>query len=120
MKIAKFLTDEERQRIETAQKQLFALAADVIQQGDEEKLSRYLKQAAEQGLLQREVSEACSVRSGCRSQSRDHSILFNSKVGFKEEAERYADGFRPAKEETGLRQYRKDNLRCLERHCLPR
>ena len=55
MKIAKFLTDEERQRIETAQKQLFALAADVIQQGDEEKLSRYLKQAAEQGLLQRDV-----------------------------------------------------------------
>ena len=55
MKIAKFFTDEERQRIETAQKQLFALAADVIQQGDEEKLSRYLKQAAEQGLLQRDV-----------------------------------------------------------------
>ena len=32
MKIAKFFTDEERQRIETAKKQLFALAAEVIQQ----------------------------------------------------------------------------------------
>ena len=48
-------TDEERGRISSVQHQLFQLAADVIQEGDEEKLSLYLDRATEQGLLQRDV-----------------------------------------------------------------
>ncbi len=55
MKIAKFFTDEERVRTEAVQKKLFAMAADIIQEGDEEKLRDYLRKAAEQGLLQRDA-----------------------------------------------------------------
>ena len=55
MEIAKFFTEEERQRIEEVQRQIFALAADVIQEGDEEKLRRCIRHAAEQGLLQRDA-----------------------------------------------------------------
>ena len=55
MEIAKFFTEEERQRIEEVQRKIFALAADVIQEGDEEKLRRYIRHAAEQGLLQRDA-----------------------------------------------------------------
>ena len=55
MKIAKFFTDEERVRTEAVQKNLFAMTADIIQEGDEEKLRDYLRKAAEQGLLQRDA-----------------------------------------------------------------
>ena len=55
MKITKFFTDEERVRTEAVQKKLFAMAADIIQEGDEEKLRDYLRKAAEQGLLQRDA-----------------------------------------------------------------
>ncbi|MBO7120639.1 MAG: bifunctional (p)ppGpp synthetase/guanosine-3',5'-bis(diphosphate) 3'-pyrophosphohydrolase [Bacteroidaceae bacterium] len=55
MKTAKFFTDEESIRIQTVQKELFALAADVVQEGDEEKISLYLGRAVEQGMLQRDV-----------------------------------------------------------------
>lgn len=55
MKIAKFFTDEERVRTEAVQKKLFAMAADIIHEGDEEKLRDYLRKAAEQGLLQRDA-----------------------------------------------------------------
>ena len=55
MEIAKFFTEEERQRIEEVQRKIFALAADVIQEGDKEKLRRYIRHAAEQGLLQRDA-----------------------------------------------------------------
>ncbi|MBP5393013.1 MAG: bifunctional (p)ppGpp synthetase/guanosine-3',5'-bis(diphosphate) 3'-pyrophosphohydrolase [Bacteroidaceae bacterium] len=55
MEIAKFFTDEERGRIEAVQRQLFAMAADVIQEGDETKIKKYLDRATQQGLLQRDV-----------------------------------------------------------------
>jgi GTP pyrophosphokinase len=55
MKIAKFFTEEERSRIEAVQRQLFAMAADVVQEGDEAKIRKYLDRATQQGLLQRDV-----------------------------------------------------------------
>ena len=55
MEITDTFTDEERGRISTAQRQLFQLAADVIQEGDEAKLSQYLRRATEQGMLQRDA-----------------------------------------------------------------
>jgi GTP pyrophosphokinase len=51
MDIAKFFTDEERERIADVQQQLFALAADVMQEGDEAKINKYLTRALEQGLF---------------------------------------------------------------------
>ena len=41
MEIAKFFTEEERSRIEAVQRQLFAMAADVVQEGDEAKIRKY-------------------------------------------------------------------------------
>ena len=55
MKAAKFFTEEERVRVEQVQRELFALAADVIREGDEEKLSKYLDRTQEQGLLQHDA-----------------------------------------------------------------
>ena len=55
MEIAKFFTEEERSRIEAVQRQLFAMAADVVQEGDEAKIRKYLDRATQQGLLQRDV-----------------------------------------------------------------
>ncbi len=50
-----FFTDEERRRVDDIQHQIFSLAADVMEEGDEEKLRGYLRRAAEQGLLQRDA-----------------------------------------------------------------
>ncbi|MBQ8455840.1 MAG: bifunctional (p)ppGpp synthetase/guanosine-3',5'-bis(diphosphate) 3'-pyrophosphohydrolase [Bacteroidaceae bacterium] len=50
-----FFTDEERERIESVQHQILALAAGVIEEGDEEKLRTYLHEAAESGMLQRDA-----------------------------------------------------------------
>ena len=55
MEIAKFFTEEERSRIEAVQRQLFAMAADVVQEGDEAKIRKYLDRATQQGMLQRDV-----------------------------------------------------------------
>ncbi len=44
-------TDEERGRVSTIQHRLFQLAADVIREGDEEKLSSYLSRTIAQGML---------------------------------------------------------------------
>jgi GTP pyrophosphokinase len=55
MEIEKFFTEDERKRIEEVQRQIFALASDVIQEGDEKKLRKYIRNAAEQGLLQRDA-----------------------------------------------------------------
>ena len=55
MKVADIFTAEERERIPVIQHQLFELAANVIQEGDEEKLRAYLDRAAGQGLLQRDA-----------------------------------------------------------------
>ena len=55
MEIAKFFTEEERSRIEAVQRQLFAMAADVVQEGDDAKIRKYLDRATQQGLLQRDV-----------------------------------------------------------------
>lgn len=55
MKATDIFTDEERGRISSVQHQLFQLAADVIQEGDEAKLSGYLDRAVQQGLIQRDV-----------------------------------------------------------------
>ena len=51
----KFFTNEERERVEVAQQQIFALASNVIQEGDEEKLRAHLRRAAEAGILQRDA-----------------------------------------------------------------
>ena len=48
-------TDEERGRVSTIQHRLFQLAADVIREGDEEKLSSYLSLSLEQGVLHRDA-----------------------------------------------------------------
>ncbi|MBR1500200.1 MAG: bifunctional (p)ppGpp synthetase/guanosine-3',5'-bis(diphosphate) 3'-pyrophosphohydrolase [Bacteroidaceae bacterium] len=50
-----YFTDEERGRAEAAQRQIFALACDVVREGDEEKLRAYLRRAAEAGKLQRDA-----------------------------------------------------------------
>ncbi len=50
-----FFTDEERERIESVQHQILALAAGVIEEGDEEKLRTYLSEATESGMLQRDA-----------------------------------------------------------------
>ena len=50
-----FFTDEERERIERVQHQILALAAGVIEEGDEEKLRTYLSEATESGMLQRDA-----------------------------------------------------------------
>ena len=50
-----YITDEERGRTEAAQRQIFALASDVVREGDEEKLRAYLRRAAEDGKLQRDA-----------------------------------------------------------------
>lgn len=55
MKIAKFFTDAERERLEDIHKQLFTLAAEAIEEGDEAKIQSYLTRAAEKGLLQRDA-----------------------------------------------------------------
>ena len=55
MKVADIFTDEERGRVSSTQHQLFQLAAEVIQEGDEEKLTAYLERAIAQGLLQRDA-----------------------------------------------------------------
>ena len=55
MGFADTLTDEERGRVLTAQRQLFAMAADVMQEGDEAKLRKYLSKALEQGTLKRDA-----------------------------------------------------------------
>ena len=44
-------SDEERGRVSTIQHRLFQLAADVIREGDEEKLSSYLSRTIAQGML---------------------------------------------------------------------
>lgn len=38
MELKEFFTEDERIRVETMQQKLFALAADVIQEGDQEKV----------------------------------------------------------------------------------
>jgi len=55
MEFQKFFTDEERVRIEQIQKELFTLAADIIEKDDESKLTSYLSRATELGLLQRDA-----------------------------------------------------------------
>ena len=55
MNTTEFFTDEERERVEAVQRQIFNLAADVIEDGDKEKLRAYLVEAAEKGMLQRDA-----------------------------------------------------------------
>ena len=55
MKIAKFITDAEREHLKAIHKQLFTLAAEAIEEGDEAKIQSYLVRAAEKGLLQRDA-----------------------------------------------------------------
>ena len=50
-----FLTEEERKRIEAVLQQLFAMAADVVQLGDEEKIRKCLARTLEQGNLVRDA-----------------------------------------------------------------
>ena len=55
MKIANFFTDQERERLEAIQGQLFTLAAEAIEEGDEAKIQSYLVRASETGLLKRDA-----------------------------------------------------------------
>ena len=55
MELKEFFTEDERIRVETMQQKLFALAADVIQEGDQEKVKSYLTRAAQHELLQRDA-----------------------------------------------------------------
>jgi GTP pyrophosphokinase len=55
MELKEFFTEDERIRVETMQQKLFALAADVIQEGDLEKVKSYLTRAAQHELLQRDA-----------------------------------------------------------------
>ena len=55
MELKEFFTEDERIRVETMQQKLFALAADVIQEGDQEKVKSYLTRAAKHELLQRDA-----------------------------------------------------------------
>ncbi|MBQ5681582.1 MAG: bifunctional (p)ppGpp synthetase/guanosine-3',5'-bis(diphosphate) 3'-pyrophosphohydrolase [Bacteroidaceae bacterium] len=55
MELKEFFTEDERSRVETMQQKLFALAADVIQEGDQEKVKSYLTRAAQHELLQRDA-----------------------------------------------------------------
>ena len=55
MELKEFFTEDERIRVETMQQKLFALAADVIQEGDKEKVKSYLTRAAQHELLQRDA-----------------------------------------------------------------
>lgn len=55
MELKQFFTEDERIRVETMQQKLFALAADVIQEGDQEKVKSYLTRAAKHELLQRDA-----------------------------------------------------------------
>ncbi len=55
MELKEFFTEDERIRVETMQQKLFALAADVIQEGDQEKVKSYLSRAAQHELLQRDA-----------------------------------------------------------------
>ena len=54
MKTAEFFTEEERERIGEVQRQLSDLAAGLIHEGDEEKLSRYLQRAIQQDVMERD------------------------------------------------------------------
>ena len=55
MELKEFFTEDERISVETMQQKLFALAADVIQEGDQEKVKSYLTRAAQHELLQRDA-----------------------------------------------------------------
>lgn len=55
MELKEFFTEDERIRVERMQQKLFALAADVIQEGDQEKVKSYLTRAAQHELLQRDA-----------------------------------------------------------------
>ena len=55
MELTNTLTEEELERVTTAQRQLFAMAADVMQEGDEAKLRKYLDNVLEQGTLRRDA-----------------------------------------------------------------
>ena len=55
MELKDFFTEEERIRIEAVRQQLFAIAADVMQEGDEKKVRDYLTRTAEHGHLQRDA-----------------------------------------------------------------
>jgi GTP pyrophosphokinase len=55
MELKEFFTEDERIRVETMQQKLFALAADVIKEGDQEKVKSYLTRAAQHELLQRDA-----------------------------------------------------------------
>ncbi len=55
MELKEFFTEDERIRVETMQQKLFALAADVIQEGDQEKVKSHLTRAAKHELLQRDA-----------------------------------------------------------------
>lgn len=55
MELKEFFTEDEHIRVETMQQKLFALAADVIQEGDKEKVKSYLTRAAQHELLQRDA-----------------------------------------------------------------
>lgn len=55
MELKEFFTEDERIRVEAMQQKLFALAADVIQEGDLEKVKSYLTRAAQHELLQRDA-----------------------------------------------------------------
>ena len=67
MKIAKFFTDAERERLETIHKQLFTLAAEAIEEGDEAKIQSYLVRATEKGLLQRDAFGINPILSDCET-----------------------------------------------------
>ncbi|MBO4551195.1 MAG: bifunctional (p)ppGpp synthetase/guanosine-3',5'-bis(diphosphate) 3'-pyrophosphohydrolase, partial [Bacteroidaceae bacterium] len=67
MKIAKFFTDAERERLEAIHKQLFTLAAEAIEEGDEAKIQSYLVRATEKGLLQRDAFGINPILSDCET-----------------------------------------------------
>ena len=54
MKTSEFFTQEELERIAEVQRQLFAMAADVLQEGDSQKINKYLQRAIEQGMVRRD------------------------------------------------------------------
>ena len=55
MEITKFFSEEERERVQAAERQISGLVADVIEEGDEARVKAYIVKAAEEGMLQRDA-----------------------------------------------------------------
>ena len=67
MKVEKLFTEPERERLEAIHKQLSALAASAIEEGDEAKIQAYLHRAAETGLLKRDAFDINPILSDCET-----------------------------------------------------